>query len=144
MILAETIGRGPTWAEMTVDRAISSENTLTWYMWFSSRSERRWVGQSGMHANAGRSVLERIVYECCEAITQQKPLPVRFRFGDQGQQNVAVFGQNLLNAENLQGLGHVKDLGDRGRFLKAPSPKRLRQSGNLVVNGTLTASLYGD
>src|SRR4030095_1003451 len=54
------------------------------------------------------------------------------------------FGQNLLNAENLQGLRHVEDLGDRGRFLKAPSPKRLRQSGDLFVNGTLTAPLHGE
>src|SRR3989449_1177131 len=80
------------------------------------------------------SVLKGVRDQGRKSIAHQKALPVGFGLRDQRQQQIPMFRQNFVDAQDLQRSSHIEHFGDRGRLLQAPTAKRPRQTRDLSVN----------
>src|SRR5439155_16340848 len=85
------------------------------------------------------SVLKGVRDQGRKSIAHQKALPIGFGLGDERQQQITMFRQNFVDAEDLQRLSNVEHFGDRGRLLQAPTAKRSRQTRDLSVNMDVSA-----
>ena len=85
------------------------------------------------------SVLKGVRDQGRKSIAHQKALPVGFGLGDQRQEQIPMFRQNFVDAQDLQRSSHIKHFGDRGRLLQAPTAKRPRQPRDLSMNMDVAA-----
>src|SRR2546426_10963023 len=80
------------------------------------------------------SVLKGVRYQSRKSIPHQKALPIGFGLRDQRQQQIPMFRQNFVDAQDLQRSSNIEHFGDRGRLLQAPTAKRPCQTRDLSMN----------
>src|SRR5439155_22811846 len=85
------------------------------------------------------SVLKGVRDQRRKPIPHQKALPIGFGLGDQRQEQIPMFRQNFVDAQDLQRSSHIEHFGNRGRFLQAPTAKRPRQPRDLCMNMDMAA-----
>src|SRR3989442_7844190 len=85
------------------------------------------------------SVFEGVRYQRRKSIAHQKALPIGFGLGDQRQEQIPMFRQNCVDAQDLQRSSNIEHFGDRGRLLQAPTAKRPRQTRDLSMNMDVAA-----
>src|SRR3989442_11420152 len=78
-------------------------------------------------------VPSRIRYKSRKAVPQKQALPVGLGLCDKREQEIAVFRQNLVNAEDHQRVCNIKHFGNRWRLFETPTSKRPRQPRNLSM-----------
>src|SRR5487761_976289 len=71
------------------------------------------------------SVHPRIHDETLEALPQQQSSAISFRLGQQGQEDISLFGQDLSDSENLKRPRQVEHFGDGGRLFHVPAAQRV-------------------
>src|SRR5439155_2872052 len=85
------------------------------------------------------SVLKGVRDQSRKSIAHQQALPVGFGLRDQRQEQIPMFRQNFVDAQDLQRSSHIEHFGNRGRFLQAPTAKRPRQRRDLSMNMDMAA-----
>src|SRR2546426_11403914 len=80
------------------------------------------------------SVLKGVRYQSRKSIPHQKALPIGFGLRDQRQQQIPMFRQNFVDAQDLQRSSNIEHFGDRGRLLQVPPSESPRQPRDLSMN----------